>query len=126
MNNLDRVYASALAARRYPAALVNRKRWLLQHDNAHTAALIKANIKDLPPGIEFLPHRPACPGPDLAPPSDDYHMFHSMAYFLRGRQDLQFSGSRLGKWVLSRFFFAYKTAEWFRHEIEQLRQMWMN
>ena len=43
---------TALAARRYPAAMINGKYAFLQHDNApaaHTAAdLIKANIKELP------------------------------------------------------------------------------
>ena len=121
----DRVYA-ALAARRYPAALINRKHALLQHDNApaaHTAALIKAKIKELPPGIEFLPH-PAYAGPDLAPPSDDYHLFRSMAHFLRrGRtfdslEVVLENGCR-------REFFASKPAEWYRRGIEQLAQRWM-
>ena len=52
---LDRAYA-ALKASRYPAALINRKHALLQHDNdssAHTAALIKAKIKELPPPPEL-------------------------------------------------------------------------
>ena len=49
---MERVYAAALAARRYPASLINGKHTLLKHDTApptHTAALSKAKIKQ-PPG----------------------------------------------------------------------------
>ena len=78
----NRVYA-ALAARYHPA-VINRKHALLQHDNApahtHIAALIKAKIKQLSTGLEFLPH-PAYAGSDLAPPSD-CHLFRYMAHFL--------------------------------------------
>lgn len=111
---LDRVYA-ALSAR-YPA-LVNRKRALLQHDNApaHTAVRTKEKISELP-GIEVLPH-PAY-SPDLAP--SDYHLFRSMAHFLRGRTFDSLEEVENG----CREFFASKPAEWYRRGIEQLAQRW--
>jgi histone-lysine N-methyltransferase SETMAR len=65
----------------YPA-LVNRKRVLLQQDNAssHTAKETLQKIEELE-GIELLPH-PAF-SPDLAP--SEYCLFRSMAQFLRGK-----------------------------------------
>jgi histone-lysine N-methyltransferase SETMAR len=62
--------------------LVNRKRVLLQKDNArpHTAKKTLQKIEELE-GIELLPH-PAF-SPDLAP--SDYYLFRSMAQFLRGK-----------------------------------------
>ena len=81
--HLDRVY-SALPTR-YPATLMKRKLAMLpQHGNppAHTvAALFKAKIKALP-GIAFLLRHPRY-SPDLAPPSDGYHLLRSMAHFFR-------------------------------------------
>jgi histone-lysine N-methyltransferase SETMAR len=64
-------------------ALVNRKRVLLQQDNArpHTAKKTLQKIEELE-GIELLPH-PAF-SPDLAP--SDYYLFRSMAQFLRGKK----------------------------------------
>ena len=52
---LDHIYA-ALAAR-YPAAVINGKHALLQHNNVpkYIAALTKAIIKELF-GIKFFPH----------------------------------------------------------------------
>lgn len=66
---------------RYPA-LVNRKRIILQQDNAkpHTSRRTLQKIDEL--DFELLPH-PAY-SPDLAP--SDYHLFRSMAHFLRGRR----------------------------------------
>ena len=109
---LDGRVDAALAARSYPA-LIDRKDAFLQHDNgpaAHTAAaLIKAKILELPSGIKFLPN-PAYAGPDLAPPSEDYHLFH---------------GSLLSPRV-SPGVFASKPAEWYRRRgVEQLAQRWM-
>lgn len=75
---LDRAYAAVSA--RYPA-LVNRKRVLLQHDNAptHTTALTKAKISKLS-RIEVLRHPEY--GPDLV--LSDYHLFRSGVHYLRG------------------------------------------
>ena len=74
---------AALAAHRYPGALFNRKHALLQHGTAPAAntaaALIKAKIKELS-RIDFLPH-PVYTGLDLA--LSDFHLFCSMAHFLR-------------------------------------------
>ena len=68
-------------AQRYPA-LVNRKRMLLQQDNArpHTSKKTIEKIKEL--DIEVMPH-PAYSS-DLAP--SDFHLFRSMTHFLRGRR----------------------------------------
>jgi [histone H3]-lysine36 N-dimethyltransferase SETMAR len=77
---LEQMYGAL--GERYPA-LVNGKRVLLQQNNAlpHTAHLTQEKIEDLE-GIELLPH-PAY-SQDLAP--THYHLFRSMAHFLRGRQ----------------------------------------
>lgn len=111
---LERMYAAL--GERYPA-LVNRKRVLLQQDNArpHTAHLTQEKIAELE-GIELLPH-PAY-SPDLAP--SDYHLFRSMAHFLRGRRfdnDEQVEEA-------CREFFASKQPAWYRHGIEQLAERW--
>ena len=74
---LQRVYD--ILYRRYPA-MVNRKRVIIQHDNArlHTSRKAREKIKDLE--ISVLPH-PAY-SPDLA--HSDYYLFRSMAHFLGG------------------------------------------
>jgi histone-lysine N-methyltransferase SETMAR len=73
---LEKMYTVLL--QKYPA-LVNRKRVLLQQDNArsHTAKKTLQKIEELE-GIELLPH-PAF-SPDLEP--SDYYLFHSVAQFL--------------------------------------------
>lgn len=111
---LERMYAAL--GERYPA-LVNRKRVLLQQDNArpHTAHITQEKIEELE-GIELLPH-PAY-SPDLAP--SDYHLFRSMAHFLRGRRfdnDQQVEEA-------CREFFASKEQAWYRRGIEQLAERW--
>jgi histone-lysine N-methyltransferase SETMAR len=75
---LEKMYTVLLET--YPA-LVNRKRVLLQQDNArpHTAKKTLHKIEELE-GIELLPH-PAF-SPDLEP--SDYYLFRSMAQILRG------------------------------------------
>jgi len=75
---LQQVYD--ILCRRYPA-IVNRKRVIIQHDNArpHTSKKTQEKMKDLE--ISALPH-PAY-SPDITPL--DYYLFRSMAYFLRGR-----------------------------------------
>ena len=76
---LDRMYQKLKL--KYPA-LVNRKRVVLQQDNAkpHTAKKTIDKIIKWE-SFELLPHPAYCP--DLAP--SDYHLFRSMAHFLRGR-----------------------------------------
>ena len=79
--------------RRYPE-LINRNRVLLQQDNArrpHTVRTSMSKIQELE-GIELLPH-PAY-SPDLAP--SDYHLFRSMALFLRGRNFENFEAVEVG------------------------------
>ena len=77
---LDRMYA---ALQLIYLAVINRRRALFLQDNAkpHTANRTKEKIEELV-GIELLPH-PAY-SPDLAP--SDYHLFRSMAHFLRGKR----------------------------------------
>ena len=124
----DRVYA-ALAARRYPAALINRKHALLQYDNAPTAhttaALIKAKILELPsPELNFFliqhmlalilrrhPTTITCSAPWLTSFAAAGRTFDSLEVVLE-------NGCR-------REFFASKPAEWYRRGIEQLAQRWM-
>jgi histone-lysine N-methyltransferase SETMAR len=67
---------------KYPA-LVNRKRVLLQQENArpHTAKKTLQKIEELE-DIELLQY-PAF-SPDLEP--SDYYLFRSMAQFLRGKK----------------------------------------
>ena len=103
--------------RKYPA-LVNRKRVVLQQDNTkpHTARQTKEKVRNLD-AIELLPH-PAY-SPDLAP--SDYHLFRSMAHFLRGR-----SFNNLGEVENGcREFFASKNKEWYRGGIVQLADRWL-
>jgi histone-lysine N-methyltransferase SETMAR len=77
---LEKMYTVLLE--KYPA-LVNRRRVLLQQDNArpHTAKKTPQKIEELE-GIELLPH-PAF-SPDLEP--SDYYLFCSMAQFLHGKK----------------------------------------
>lgn len=112
---LDRMYAAL--SQKYPA-LVNRKRVLLQQDNAkpHTARRTKEKIQELD-AIELLPH-PAY-SPDLAP--SDYHLFRSMAHFLRGRHFTNLDDVENG----CRQFFAGKNSEWYKRGIEQLADRWV-
>jgi [histone H3]-lysine36 N-dimethyltransferase SETMAR len=112
---LGRMYAAL--SEKYPA-LVNRKRVLLQQDNAkpHTSRQTKEKIAELD-GIELLPH-PAY-SPDLAP--SDYHLFRSMAHFLRGRSFNNLDDVEDG----CRAFFGSKDKEWYRHGIEQLSNRWV-
>jgi histone-lysine N-methyltransferase SETMAR len=112
---LDRMYEEL--GQKYPA-LVNRKRVILQQDNAkpHTARQTKEKIKELD-SIELLPH-PAY-SPDLAP--SDYHLFRSMAHFLRGRSFNNLVDVERG----CREFFASKDKEWYKRGIEQLGERWL-
>jgi hypothetical protein len=68
-------------SRKYPA-LVNRRRVLLQQDNAspHTARKTNGKLRELD-ATERLPHPDY--SLDLAP--SDFHLFRAMAHFMRGR-----------------------------------------
>ena len=103
---------------RYPA-LVNRRRLLLQHDNArpHTSRTTRRAIQELG-CIQVLPH-PAY-SPDLAP--SDYHMFRSMSHFLRGRRFETLDGVENG----IKEFFASKSPDWYRSGIEDFARRWMS
>lgn len=112
---LDRMHAALVL--RYPA-LVNRKRVILQQDNAspHTANTTKEKIRELN-SIELLPH-PAY-SPDLAP--SDFHLFRSMAHFLRGRSFANLEEVENG----CREFFASKDKGWYRRGIQLLAERWI-
>ena len=112
---LDQVYE--VLKRRYPG-LVNRKRVLLQQDNApaHRATLTRNKIEELD-GIDVLPHPPY--SPDLAP--SDYALFRSMAAFLRGKKSQQLQEVE----EACREFFNSKTKDWYREKIAQLAERWV-
>ena len=112
---LERMHTAL--AKKYPA-LVNRKRVLLQQDNAspHTARRTKEKIRELK-SIELLPH-PAY-SPDLAP--SDFHLFRSMAHFLRGRSFGNLDEIETG----CREFFASHDKAWYRRGTEQLAERWV-
>jgi histone-lysine N-methyltransferase SETMAR len=102
---------------KYPA-LVNRKRVLLQQDNArpHTAKKTLEKIEELE-GIELLPH-PAF-SPDFEP--SDYHLFRSMAPFLRGKKFPSVADME----VAVEEFFASKDKEWFHQAFKELAEKWV-
>jgi histone-lysine N-methyltransferase SETMAR len=101
-------------SRKYPA-LVNRRRVLLQQDNAspHTARESKERLRELD-ATELLPH-PAY-SPNLAP--SDFHIFRAMAHFVRGRSFKTIEDIKRGCLV----FFASKDKAWYRHGIELLAE----
>ena len=90
---------------KYPS-LTNRKRVLLQQDNAkpHTANRTAEKIVELE-GIELLPH-PAY-SPDLEP--SDYYLFRPMAHLLCG---LSFSNVKDVEIACLEFFFS-KSKDWY-------------
>lgn len=112
---LTRMYE--VLSQKYPG-LVNRKRVLLQQDNArpHTAKVTRDKIEELG-GIEILPH-PAF-SPDLAP--SDYYLFRSMAKFLRGKR----FESRENIESAVQQFFASKPKEWFYQGLKELAERWV-
>lgn len=114
-SQLDRMYTKL--KQKYPA-LVNRKRILLQHDNAkpHTARKTMDKIKELD-AFQLLPH-PAY-SPDLAP--SDYHLFRSMAHFLRGRCFNNLDEVEKG----CQDFFSSKDKDWYERGIQQLADRWI-
>lgn len=98
--------------------LIESETDLLQQDKAkpHTSRQTKEKIKELK-AIELLPH-PAY-SPDLAP--SDYHLFRSMAHFLRGGSFNNSDDIENG----CREFFASKDKEWYRRGIKQLADRWL-
>lgn len=112
---LERMHAAL--SLKYPA-LVNRKRVILQQDNAtaHTSTTTRKKIQELE-SIELLPH-PAY-SPDLAP--SDFYLFRSMAHFLSGRSFANIEELEMG----CREFFDSKPREWYRRGIQELAQRWV-
>ena len=80
--------------RRKYSALVNRNRILLQQDNARPPTMTKFQEFG---GIELLPD--PLYSPALAPL--DYHLFRSLAHFLRGRNSENFEAVQVS---LTEFF----------------------
>ncbi|CAD5213734.1 unnamed protein product [Bursaphelenchus xylophilus] len=112
---LNRMYAAI--GKKYPD-LINRTRVPLQQDSAkpRTAKQTKEKIKTLD-AIELLSH----PANSLDIVSYDYHLFRSMAHFLRGRSFNDLDDVEDG----CREFFASKKKEWYRSGIEQLAYRWV-
>jgi histone-lysine N-methyltransferase SETMAR len=102
---------------KYPA-LVNRKRMLLQQDNAspHTEKKTLQKIEELE-GIELLPH-PAF-SPDLEP--SDYYLFRCMARFLRDKKFQSVADVE----VAANKFFASKDKEWSYQAFKELAEKWL-
>lgn len=101
---------------KYPS-LINRKKVLLQADNAkpHTSRKSMETINSLD-GIELLPHPPY--SPDVA--ASDFHLFRSMSHFLRGRC---FENEKALHEELTNFFDS-RPAEWYKSGIQKIAQRW--
>jgi histone-lysine N-methyltransferase SETMAR len=99
-------------SRKYPA-LVNRRRVLLQQDNAspHTARKTKERLRELN-ATELLPR--SAYSPDLAP--SDFHLFRAIAHFSRGRSLKTIEDFEMG----CREFVASKDKAWYRRGFELL------
>jgi histone-lysine N-methyltransferase SETMAR len=112
---LEKIYTVFLG--KYPA-LVNRKRVLLQQDNArpYTAKKTLQKIEELE-DIELLPH-PAF-SPDLEP--TDYCLFCSVAQFLRGKKFQSVAEVE----VAVEEIFASKDKEWFYQAFKELVEKWV-
>uniref|UniRef100_A0A1I7S430 Histone-lysine N-methyltransferase SETMAR n=2 Tax=Bursaphelenchus xylophilus TaxID=6326 RepID=A0A1I7S430_BURXY len=106
----------AALGKKYPA-LINRKRVPLQQDNAkpRSAKQTKEKIKTLD-AIELLPH----PAYSSQLAQYDYHLFRSMAHFLRGRSFNDLDDVEDG----CREFFASMNKERYRSGIAQLADRW--
>jgi hypothetical protein len=91
---------------------------LLQQDSAspHTARKTKKRLRELD-ATELAPH-PAY-SPDLA--SSDFHLFWSMAHFVRGRSFKTVEVVEMG----CREYFASKDKVWYRRGIELLVERWV-
>jgi histone-lysine N-methyltransferase SETMAR len=110
---LDRVCDKV--AEKYPS-LINRKRVLMQQDNAkpHTAKKTKAKFEEL--DLEILPH-PAY-SPDCAP--SDYGLFRSMQHFLKDRRFESFDEVESA----CQEFFDSKPKDWYFGQIRNLADRW--
>jgi histone-lysine N-methyltransferase SETMAR len=109
---LDRVYNKL--KEKYPA-LINRKRALIQQDNAKPHTAKKTKFKELE-GVEVLPH-PAY-SPDCAP--SDYGLFRSLQHSLKGRRFESFDEVE----EACQEFFDSKPAEWYFEQIRKLAERW--
>lgn len=98
--------------------MADNNEFLLQQDNApaHTSRATQRAIRELE--FDVLPHPPY--SPDLAP--TDYHLFRSMAHFLKGRS---FTRVEQVETVVQEFFDS-KPPAWYRRGIEQLAERWHN
>lgn len=105
-----------ILTKKYPA-LINRKRVLLQADNAkpHTSKKSMETLQNIE-AIEVLPHPPY--SPDVA--ASDFHLFRAMAHFLRGKrfENKEDLGKRLST------FFESKSAEWYQNGIRKIAERW--
>jgi hypothetical protein len=101
---------------KYPA-LVNRKRLLLQEDDArpYTAKKSLQKIEELE-GIGLPPHRAF--SPDFVP--SDYYLFRSMAQFLRGKKFQSVADME----VVVEEIFPSKDKEWFYQAFKELAEKW--
>jgi histone-lysine N-methyltransferase SETMAR len=115
IEQLERLH-EALSVR-YPDMADNNE-FLLQQDNApaHKSRATQQAIREL--DFDVLPHPPY--SPDLAP--TDYHLFRSMAHFLKGRSFNTVDEVE----IAVQEFFDSKPGEWYRHGIEQLADRWQN
>ena len=102
---------------RYPQ-LINRKRVLLQQDNARPHTAKKATVKiDELAGFELIPH-PAY-SPDLL--QSDYHLFRSMAHYLVGKSFKNDDDLKSG----CQHFFDSKNQQWYTAGIKSLAERWI-
>jgi histone-lysine N-methyltransferase SETMAR len=111
---LDRMYLEL--SWKYPA-LVNRKRVLLQQDNAspHTARKTKEKLRELD-AIALVPH-PAY-RPNLLP--CDFYLFWAVAHFLHGWSFETIKDVKMG----CHEFFVSKDKAWYCHGFKLLAERW--
>jgi [histone H3]-lysine36 N-dimethyltransferase SETMAR len=97
-------------------ALINRKRVILQHDNArpHSSKNTQQKIKNL--GWEVLPYPPY--SPDIAP--SDYHLFRSLQYVLNNEMFKNIDDIRT---FVSKFFDS-KPVSFYKEGIGSLVKRW--
>lgn len=97
-------------------SLVSRKGVILQHDNArpHASKMTQQKLREL--SYEVLSHPPY--SPDIA--ATDYHLFRSMAHFLKGKnyENLDDIKNDLQS------FFDQKTSEFYSDGIHSLVDRW--
>ena len=110
---LERLHEALIAKR---PAMVNRRRIILQQDNArpHTAKVTQLKIKSF--DWDILSHPPY--SPDIAP--SDYHLFRSLQHFLAGKcfDDIDAVKNALLE------YFDSKKPSFYQEGIENLVQRW--